>query len=86
MSTPHKRAMEAVLEAADLDIKAALEERGITDKHSEEADDTILDVAILHAWRIFVRINEAQGLTVDPGLFVDLASELAEDMAEDREQ
>lgn len=83
MSTPHKRAMDAVLEAADLDIKAALADRDIKDAHSEDADDTILDVAILHAWRIFARISEAQGLSVDPGLFADLAAELAEDMAED---
>lgn len=85
MTTPHKRAIDAVLEAADLDIKAALADRGIKDPHSEEADDTILDVAVLHAWRIFARITQAQGLTVDAGLFADMASELAEDIADEED-
>ena len=56
MSNLHKRAMEAVLQAAQHDIVGTLKEREIGDRHSEEADEAVLDVAILHAYRIFVRI------------------------------
>ncbi|WP_207483396.1 hypothetical protein [Arenibaculum pallidiluteum] len=80
MSTLHKRAMEAVLAAAEQDIAEALRENGIRDRHGEAADDTVLDVAILHAYRIFVRICERDGLEADARLFVELASELAEEI------
>lgn len=79
MSTLHKQAMDAVLKAADMDVLATLEEQGVKDRHSEEADNAVMDVAISHAYRVFVRICEAQGLTVDAYLFADLAAELAED-------
>lgn len=81
MSNLHKRAMEAVLEAAELDIAQTLKEHGVHDRHSEEADDVMFDVAILHAYRIFVRICERQGLTVGAPLFADMAAELADEMA-----
>jgi hypothetical protein len=83
MSSLHKQAMEAVLAAAELDIAEALKEQGIRDRHGEEADDTVLDVAILHAYRIFVRICERDGLTPDARLFADLAGELAEEISEE---
>ncbi len=85
MSDLHKRAMEAVLQVADLDIKATLHERDITDSHSEDADEAVLDVAILHAWRIFVRICEQRGLSVDAVQFAEMASELADEMAQDQD-
>ena len=85
MSDLHKRAMEAVLQAADHDVVATLQERAIKDSHSEEADEAVLDVAILHAWRIFVRICEQRGLTVDAGLFAEMANELADEMAQDQD-
>jgi hypothetical protein len=77
--------MEAVLEAAELDITQTLKENDIRDRHSEEADDVMFDVAILHAYRIFVRICERQGLTVDAPLFADMAADLAEEMAAEAE-
>ncbi|HYE01369.1 MAG TPA: hypothetical protein VEH84_18450 [Alphaproteobacteria bacterium] len=83
MSDLHKRAMAAVLEAAEHDIADTLKEQGIRDRHSEDADDVVFDVAILHAYRIFVRICEKEGLSVDAGLFSDLAADLAEDMAQE---
>lgn len=83
MSDLHRRAMEAVLDAARQDILDTLEEQGIRDQHSEEADEAVFDVAILHAYRIFTRICESRGVTVDAGLFSDLASELAQDIAEE---
>ncbi|HYH37065.1 MULTISPECIES: hypothetical protein [unclassified Azospirillum] len=85
MSDLHKRAMEAVLQAAEHDVVATLQERAIKDSHSEEADEAVLDVAILHAWRIFVRICEQRGLTVDAGLFAELAGELADELAQDQD-
>ena len=85
MSDLHKRAMEAVLEAADQDVAATLKEHGIKDRNSEEADDVVFDVAILHAYRIFVRISERHGLSVDPHLFADMASDLADEIAQDQE-
>lgn len=85
MSDLHKRAMEAVLQAAEHDVVATLNERAIKDSHSEEADEAVLDVAILHAWRIFVRICEQRGLTVDAGLFADMAGELADEVAQDQD-
>jgi len=42
-------------------------------------------VAILHAWRIFVRICEQRGLTVDAGLFAEMAAELADEVAQDQD-
>ena len=81
MSNLHKRAMEAVLQAAQHDIVGTLKEREIGDRHSEEADEAVLDVAILHAYRIFVRISGEQGLDVDGQLFAELAGELADDAA-----
>ena len=83
MSSLHKQAMEAALAAAELDIADALKEQGVGDRHREEADDTVLDVAILHAYRIFVRICERDGLTADARLFADLAGELAEEISEE---
>ena len=83
MSNLHKRAMEAVLQAAQHDIVGTLKEREIGDRHSEEADEAVLDVAILHAYRIFVRICGEQGLDVDGQLFAELAGELADEMAQD---
>jgi len=83
MSTLHKRAMEAVLAAAEQDIAEALKQNGIGDRHAEAADDTILDVAILHAYRIFVRICEREGMEADGRLFAELAAELAEDIERD---
>lgn len=83
MSSLHRQAMDSVLEAAALDVRDALKEYGIKDRHSEEADEAILDVAILHGYRVFVRIAEAQGLSVDAGLFADLAVQLADEMAEE---
>ena len=85
MSDLHKRAMEAVLQAAELDVVATLTERAIKDSHSEEADEAVLDVAILHSWRIFVRICEQRGLTVDAGLFAEMAGELADEVAQDQD-
>lgn len=85
MSDLHKRAMEAVLQAAEHDVVATLQERAIKDSHSEEADEAVLDVAILHAWRIFVRICEQRGLTVDAGLFAEMAGELADELAQDQD-
>ena len=85
MSDLHKRAMEAVLQAAEHDVVATLQERAIKDSHSEEADEAVLDVAILHAWRIFLRICEQRGLTVDAGLFAELAGELADELAQDQD-
>jgi hypothetical protein len=85
MSNLHRRAMEAVLAAAELDIAQTLKEHGIHDRYSEEADDVMVDVAILHAYRIFVRICERHGLTADAPLFADLAAELADEMAAEAE-
>ncbi|AIB12946.1 hypothetical protein FBZ82_105391 [Azospirillum brasilense] len=83
MSTLHKQAMEAVLQAASHDIVGTLQERGITDKHSEEGDLVVLDVAILHAYRIFMRICEENGLEVDAGYFADMANDLADEVAQE---
>ena len=47
--------------------------------------DHPLDVAILHSWRIFVRICEQRGLTVDAGLFAEMAGELADEVAQDQD-
>lgn len=85
MSNLHKRAMEAVLQAADHDIVSTLQERGITDKFSDEGDEAILDVAILHGYRIFVRICEEHGLSVDALTFGDMAADLADEVARDEE-
>lgn len=81
----HKRAMEAVLLAAEEDIASTLEERGIADRESEDADEAVLDVAILHAYRVFMRICEEQGLPADSDLFAEVAAELAEEVAQDSE-
>jgi hypothetical protein len=80
MSELHKRAMEAVLQAAAQDVASTLRERGLSGKEAEEVDDAVLDVAILHAYRIFFRICQDQGLIADPSLFSDLASDFAEEM------
>lgn len=74
--------MAAVLEAAAKDITEALAEQGVDDRQSEAADEVVTDVAILHAYRVFVRICEQDGLTVDAELFADLAADLAEDLSE----
>jgi hypothetical protein len=83
MSNLHKQAMEAVLQAAAHDIVATLQERGVEDKHSEDGDLVIMDVAILHAYRIFMRICEENGLEADAGYFADLANDLAEEVEQD---
>ncbi|ALG70219.1 hypothetical protein VY88_08680 [Azospirillum thiophilum] len=85
MSTQHKQAMDAVLQAAAHDIVATLQEREINDRHGEEADLAVLDVAILHAYRVFMRICEENGLEVDAGYFADLAADLAEEVAQDQD-
>ena len=86
MSNLHKRAMEAVLEAAEHDIVETLKERGVRDRYSEEGDELVLDVAILHAYRIFVRICEREGVSADAGLFAELAGELADDLEHETDQ
>ncbi|OYQ32811.1 hypothetical protein CHU95_18865 [Niveispirillum lacus] len=83
MSTLHKQAMEAVLKAAEMDILGTLEEQGIKDRYSEEGDQTAMDVAILHGYRVFMRICEANGIQADAELFVEMAGELADDIAQD---
>ncbi|KAA0578129.1 hypothetical protein SAMN02982917_3367 [Azospirillum oryzae] len=85
MSTQHKQAMDAVLQAAAHDIVATLQERDVADRHSEEGDLVVLDVAILHAYRIFMRICEENGLDVDAGYFADLAADLAEEVSQDQD-
>ncbi|MFD1623924.1 hypothetical protein [Azospirillum griseum] len=85
MSNQHKQAMDAVLQAAAHDIVATLQEREVEDRHSEEGDLAVLDVAILHAYRVFMRICEENGLEVDAGYFADLASDLADEVAQDEE-
>lgn len=83
MSNTRRQAMDAVLEAAGHDIAETFKEQDITDRHSEDADEAIYDVAILYAYRVFVRICEQQGLSVNAGIFADLADELAEEIAEE---
>ncbi|MFV3130126.1 hypothetical protein [Niveispirillum sp. KHB5.9] len=83
MSTLHKQAMEAVLKAAEMDILGTLEEQNIKDRYSEEGDQMALDVAILHGYRVFMRICEANGLQADAELFAEMAGELADDIAQD---
>lgn len=83
MSNLHKKAMEAVLSAAATDIEGTLEERGIADRDNEDADEVVLDVAILHAYRIFMRICEDQGLPADADLFAEVAAELAEEIEQE---
>lgn len=83
MSTLHKQAMEAVLKAAEMDILGTLEEQGIKDRFSEEGDQMAMDVAILHGYRVFMRICEANGIQADAELFVEMAGELADDIAQD---
>lgn len=85
MSNLHTTAMEAVLKAADHDLLATLKERDIADRSSEDADEAILDVAILHAYRIFMRICEEQGLPADADLFAEVAADLAEEVAHEGE-
>jgi hypothetical protein len=80
MPSLHKQAMDAVLKAAEMDILGALEEQDIKDRHSEEADQAVLDVAILHGYRVFTRICEAHGVSVDANLFLEMADELADDI------
>jgi len=86
MSNTRRQAMEAVLVAAGHDIADTLKEQGIEDLHSEDADEAVYDVAILYAYRVFVRICEQQGLSVNAGIFADLADELAEEIAQDADQ
>lgn len=83
MSNLHKQAMDAVLQAAAHDIVGTLQEREIEDKHSEEGDLAVLDVAILHAYRIFMRICEDNGVDVDAGYFADMANDLADELAQE---
>ncbi|HYE50942.1 MAG TPA: hypothetical protein VEB20_15205 [Azospirillaceae bacterium] len=86
MSSVHKQAMELVLKAAEQDIAGTMEERGVKDKYSDDGDEVVFDVAILHAYRIFVRICESQGFKADAAFFSDMASELADDMAQEAVQ
>lgn len=83
MSILHKQAMEAVLKAAEIDVLGTLEDQGIKDRYSEEGDQAALDVAILHGYRVFIRICEANGLQADGDLFAEMAAELADDIAND---
>lgn len=78
MSAIHRQAMEAVLQAAASDIQVSIRERHVSD--DVERDDAVMDVAILHAYRVFCRICENNGLGADPGLFSDMAVDLAEDL------
>jgi hypothetical protein len=80
MSNIHVKAIEAVLQAAQTDIDSTIEERGISDRDGEDADEAVLDVAILHAYRVFMRICEEQGLPADADLFAEVAAELAEEI------
>ncbi len=86
MSNVRKRAMEAVLEAAEQDIEETFQENKITDRESEEADEAVFDVAILYAYRVFVRICEQQGIPADVHLFAELSADLAEEMEAEGEQ
>ena len=83
MANLRKRAMDAVLEAAGHDIAETLKEQDIDDIHSEDADEAVFDVAILYAYRVFIRICEQQGVEVNAAHFADLADELVEEIAED---
>ena len=83
MSNLRRQAMDAILAAARHDIDDTLQEQGIENRHDEDADGAVFDVAILYAYRVFVRICEQEGLSVAPEEFVDLAAELVEEMAED---
>lgn len=83
MSNLRRQAMDAILAAARHDIDDTLKEQGIENRHDEDADGAVFDVAILYAYRVFVRICEQEGLSVAPEEFVDLAAELVEEMAED---
>jgi hypothetical protein len=86
MSNVRKRAMEAVLEAAEQDIEETFQENKISDRDSEEADEAVFDVAILYAYRVFVRICEQQGIPADVQLFAELSADLAEEMEADGDQ
>lgn len=83
MSNLRRQAMDTILAAARDDISDTLKEQGIENRHDEDADGAVFDVAILYAYRVFVRICEQEGLSVAPEEFVDLAAELVEEMAED---
>ncbi|MEI6984906.1 MAG: hypothetical protein WCK65_02165 [Rhodospirillaceae bacterium] len=85
MSTLRRQAMEAMLEAASQDVAETLKEQGIGDDRSEDVDDAVYDVAILYAYRVFTRICENGGLTVDAPLFAELAADLAEEIEDDSE-
>ena len=86
MSNVRKRAMEAVLEAAEQDIEETFQENKISDRDSEEADEAVFDVAILYAYRVFVRICEQQGIPADVQVFAELSADLAEEMEADGDQ
>ena len=86
MSNVRKRAMEAVLEAAGQDIEETFQENGIADRQSDEADEAVFDVAILYAYRVFVRICEQQGIPADVQLFAELSGDLADEMENDNDQ
>ncbi len=86
MSNVRKRAMEAVLEAAEQDIEDTFKENEIADRQSEEADEAVFDVAILYAYRVFVRICEQRGIPADVHLFAELSGDLADEMENDNEQ
>lgn len=86
MSDLHRQAMDAVLRAAAEDVKAALSERGIEDRTSEEGDLAILDVAIMHSYRVFMRIMEREGMGADAAIFADMAADLADDIAREKDE
>lgn len=81
----HKKAMDAVLEAAEADIQNGMKENNIEDPYSEEADDVVFDVAIMHAYRVFVRICEKMGFSTDAALFAEMADDLAAEIEREGE-
>ncbi|MEI8395807.1 MAG: hypothetical protein WCF85_13790 [Rhodospirillaceae bacterium] len=86
MSNLRKQAMDAMLEAASHDIAESFSEQDITDRQSDDADEAVFDVAILYAYRVFTRICEHQGLSIDAGLFADLATELADEIVAEEDE
>lgn len=86
MPDNHEKALAAIVRSAGEDIEKTLEERGISDKESEDADEAVLDVAIYEAFQIFQAICEERGLPADAGLFAEVAAELAEEAEDDEDE
>lgn len=80
MPDSHEKALAAIVRSAGEDIQKTLEERGITDLESEDADEAVLDVAIYEAFQVFQRVCEERGLPADVDLFAEVAAELAEEV------